>query len=201
VICALFWPACRDAPLPTTTPPTFVKAKAASSISDAPVRWKLGEQWAWAVSWRGLRVGTARLGVVGEENRLRVESQFHTVGMANEVSPLQHQLTTQLGAPNGQIDDIHTALGRLRSWAHPRASPAILALQYDNRRYLVDFAQPVVDRISEPQRLRIDGRARSGSTTIELTIWLSLDHSRTPLLLTLIHERQQVIATLIPSES
>jgi hypothetical protein len=198
---ALLAMACRDAALPPSLPPTLVKPAIASSMARAPVQWQAGESLAWTVRWRGLLVGTATLGVLGEPGALRIESDFQTVGMAHELHPMRHRLVTRLARASGKIDDLHSALGRLRSWADPAAAPATLRLWHEGRKYDLELAQPTVDRSLPSPRLRVEGRARSGDLLIELTIFLSSDPSHRPLLVTLVHEGQQVSATLLPSDS
>jgi hypothetical protein len=156
---------------------------------------------AYHVRWRGILVGTARLGVLGEGTDLRVESTFNTVGMAQDVHPIRHRLVTSLNRSDDEFEDIHTTLGRIRSWARVGAAPAKLALRHSNRNFQLDLAQPVLDVGNAVRRLRIEGRATSDALTFDITLWLSVDGSHTPLLVTLIHDGQQVNATLLPSES
>lgn len=198
---ALLLVGCHETPLPATPPPTFVKAQAATSLRASRVQWSRGEALAYQVRWRGIVVGTARLGVLGDADGLRVESRFKTVGMANEVHPVQHRLVTRLDRPNREIDDLHTALGRLRSWARAGAAPARLTLRHRNHNYTLELAQPVLESSDSQPRLRIEGRARGDGAIIDLTIWLSADVKHTPLLVTLVHKGQQVHATLLPSDS
>lgn len=119
---------CQDASLPAVETPTLVKAAAPTSIAQAPVQLSAGENWAWEVSWRGLKVGTATLGVHADEGALRVESHFRTAGVANDMRALNHRLETRVDASNHPRDDIHSAFGRLRSWVHPQAAPATITL-------------------------------------------------------------------------
>ena len=193
---AVFLLACQDSPLPPPEAPTFAPTKVASSIEAAPVLWVPGERWSWEIDWRGLKVGTATLGVDGEAGALRIESDFRTVGMAREMRPLEHRLVTLLDRSNKPRDDLHTAFGRLRSWVHPQAAPAKLTLWHQRRKYLVDLAQPILDKNEEGERLRVEGRVRSGSFTLDMTLWLTTDPSHTPMRVTLIHQGHQVNARL-----
>lgn len=178
-----------------------MKAKEASSIQDAAVQWKAGENWAWDVHWRGLKVGTAKLGVHADEGVLRIESNFRTTGVARDIRSQEHRLVTRLNGPNHPRDDLHTALGRLRSWAHPQAAPAKLTLWHEGRKYIVNLAQPILDQSEHGQRLRVEGHVRSASLTLDLTLLLSTDASHTPMQVTLIHGGQQVHARLIDGDS
>lgn len=200
-LAAVFLLACQDAALPPQEIPTFQRTPRVSSIAGAPVLWKAGENWAWEVRWRGLKVGTARLGVLGEAHALRIESDFRTVGMAKEMRSLRHRLVTRLDGPKHPRDDLHTAFGRLRSWVHPQAKPAKLTLWHERRKYTIDLAQPILDQSEEGQSLRVEGRVRSGSFTLDLTLWLSTDPSHRPMRVTLIHKGQQVNARLLDDES
>ena len=196
----LFFASCQDAALPAAEVPTFVKAKAPTSIETAPAQWSAGENWAWDVRWRGLSVGTARLGVHADAHALRIESNFRTAGMANDLRPFQHRLVTHQGGSKQPRNDLHSALGRLRSWASPSAAPARITLWHERRKYIVDLAQPILDQ-GEQVRLRVEGRVRSGSFTMDVSLLLSADASHTPLAVTLIHKGQQVHATLLESDS
>ncbi len=133
VVSALALVGCHDAPLPTASVPTFVKAKSTTSLRASPVQWPPGERISYQVRWRGMVVGTARLGVLGDASRLRVESTFNTVGVANDLHPVRHRLVTKLNLPDGEFDDIHTALGRIRSWAGTSAAPAKITLRHHGR--------------------------------------------------------------------
>lgn len=66
---------------------------------------------------------------------------------------------------------------------------------------MVALAQPILDNGKGGQRLRVEGRVRSGSFTMDLTLLLSTDASHTPMQITLIHKGQQVNAKLLDSDS
>ena len=183
--------------MPEVKTPTFVKAEVASSIARAPVQLSAGENWAWEVRWRGLKVGTASLEVLADARALRIESVFRTVGVAKDARQLKHRLVTRLIGSDRPKDDLHTAFGRIRSWAHPRAAPATLALWHEGRKYILDLAQPILDDSAHGQRLRVEGRVRSDSLTLDLTLLFSTDASHTPMQVTLIHRGQQVNAKLL----
>ena len=187
--------------MPEVKTPTFVKAEVASSIARAPVQLSAGENWAWDVRWRGLKVGTARLEVLADKGALRIESVFRTAGVAKDTSQPKHHLVTRLDGSDHPKDDLHTAFGRIRSWAHPRAAPATLALWHEGGKYIVDLAQPILDDSDSGQRLRVEGRVRSDSLSLDLTLLLATDASHAPMQITLIHKGQQVNARLLERDS
>jgi hypothetical protein len=154
----------------------------------------------WQVSWRGQRIGIAELGVRKEEGALRVESRFRTTGLAERMNPVEYRLVTPL-QPEQSVDNLHSALGRLRTWAGPQAGPGRLFVKHGNRTFQVDFASPLLDASLKKNALRIDGEARAGDLLVEMTIWLSADSDRSPLRITVVREGRQVSATLLESGS
>lgn len=161
--------------------------------------WTPGQHLAWGVTWRGLRVGTLRLGVSAGPGPLLIESRFQTIGLAHQLNPIDHRLTTTRSSP--KLNDLHSALARIRGWASPKATPAHLVVQHHKQTFQVKLAEPVLDNSLAHEAIRVDGQARSAKMNIDLSLWLSVDKSHTPLQITLATNGNKVHATLLADDA
>lgn len=187
-----------EPPLAPTPLPPLVGRRAALHLGAQPIAFTPGEVMTWDVRWRGLAVGRATLQVAGAPGHLEVESRFRTRGLAARLRPLVHHLVTAL--PGRRADDLHAALGRVRSWAARGAAPATGTVRFRGRRYRLDLAAPApaTAHLGTERRpaIRIDGEARGGEVRMALSLWLSADGLRVPLAIELERRGQRVRAEL-----
>ena len=197
LITLLLLAGCLETPLPPQGVPNLVAPKPVTVLDEVQIGRADGESLVWNVTWRGMPVGRAQLDVDRRESGLRVESEFHTLGMAAQVRPMRHHLVS---FPEREgVDGLHSALGRIRVWAQRDAKPARLRVHHKGRAYQVRLAQPVVDRIAGTETLRVQCLAESGTSEYELTIWLSDDVLRVPLQVKMRNEGKSVTAILDPT--
>jgi hypothetical protein len=97
---------------------------------------------------------------------------------------------------------MHSALGVLRAWARPKASPGFLYILQLGHLYQLDVARPVTEDLRDTKTFRIDGEVRridSPSDSIALTLWLAANRDRTPLRIVITTPNAKITAELIES--
>ncbi len=198
---ALMLASCYEAPLPAREAPQFKRTPSSSSIENTRIDWQAGETMSWGVRWRGMQVGTASLQVQRVDGQLYVESRFATLGLAEQVNPVRHHLLTPARLSASSVDDLHSALARVRAWARADALPAHLRVRQGSELYVLKLAQPVADRSQSVPSLRVEAQAKSPNRLIDITLWVSDDPKRMPLRVILAQGTQQVQATIIDASS
>ena len=178
---ALVLVCCSEPPLPERPLPPLQTSPTRRSIAREAIAWSPGEAMSWSIRWRGIDIGVAELEVTGLARSTRVRSWFSPDGWAGQLRPVSHELITSID-PGDRLDDLHSALGRVRAWARAGAAPAELDVLHAGERYRVRLAPPVIERpLDSPPVLRIEGEARSLDGAIEMTLWLSTDRDRVPV--------------------
>ena len=106
-------------------------------------------------------------------------------------------------APAGSpLHTMHSALGVLRAWAGPEASPGFLYLLQLGRVYQLEVAQPQLEDLRGTRTLRIDGEVRAiegPSDALSLTIWLAANKDRAPLRIVITTASSKITVELIES--
>lgn len=155
----------------------------------------------WKVRWHGLEIGVARLEVIGLARSARVRSWFSPARLAAELGRGgTRELTTPLDRDAGP-DDLHSALGRVRTWARPGAAPAALVVVHAGERFRVHLAAPELEQpAGAAPLLRIEGQARSARSQVEMTVWLSTDRDRVPISATVELDGKTITAELLDYE-
>jgi hypothetical protein len=76
-----------------------------------------------------------------------------------------------LVVPGGNLGHtLHTALGAIRTWAHPEARRGFLYIVHAGEIFTLDLGQPMREMLQRTPTLRIEGRIRAPA--VGLTIWL-----------------------------
>ena len=166
-------------------------------MQSTDIQMPLGETLTWRVSFRGMPIGTAALDVRGREGDVRIESRFQTIGLADHVRSVQHQLVTSLNPTSSASEDVHSALGRVRAWARAGASPATLNVRHEDTAYLLKLAQPLMDNSLSKPTWRIEAEVGKREQQIKITLWLTTDAKRLPLQMTLSQDGKKVRARLL----
>lgn len=104
-----------------------------------------------------------------------------------------------LAVPGGSIGQTaHTALGLLRAWCTPDASPGYLVVLEQGELWRLDVGRPTVDELQGVRAFRIDGRIRA-KQPIAFVMWLSDSEDRKPLRIEISDEDFHVTAELVPA--
>lgn len=103
----------------------------------------------------------------------------------------------ELVVPNGNLGHtLHSALGAIRGWASPDASPGYLYVVLAGELFRLDVSQPIHEKLQDKPTLRIDARIRTRG--IGITIWLR-PRDRVPLRVEIRADDGRITAELVPT--
>jgi hypothetical protein len=173
-----------------------------------------GESWIWDVQVKGFSIGRAEMHVGAEE----ILSRFRTGALASAVANVEHDLQTIVDRASARpqvsserldaegklrqfntqyagttAHSFHTALGAIRVWARPDASPGFLLVVHADQVFRLELERPMVQQ----EQLRIDGHVIGPDVDLSLSIWLDADATRTPVRIEVRDGDDRVTAELI----
>ncbi len=97
------------------------------------------------------------------------------------------------------LHTLHSALGALRAWAAPNASPAYLWLALRGALYRLDAAPPTAETLDGVRTMRVDCVVRALDPTLEqvdVTVWLSTSDDHTPVRIVVETSGERIAAQL-----
>ncbi len=101
-----------------------------------------------------------------------------------------------VAVPGGnRAHTLHSALGALRAWAAPNATPGFLYVVHVGRLYRLDVASPTSVDLQNARTLRIDAHVRDADITMSL--WLTADEQRTPVRIEITRGDAKLVAELV----
>jgi hypothetical protein len=153
-----------------------------------------GESWIWDVQVKGFSMGRVELHVKDEE----IMSRFRTNALASALANVEHDLQTivdrtsarphvsserlELAGKLRQFNtqyagttahSFHTALGAIRVWAKPDATPGFLLVVHADQVFRLELRHPS----AQQESLRVDGRIVGPDVDLALTIWFNGTHA------------------------
>jgi uncharacterized protein DUF3108 len=135
----------------------------------------------------GASVEMATIG--GEVHHFETSWQGSTMTLNGVPSPLPPGIFGQT---------VHSALGLLRAWAAPDASPGFVMVLVMGKLYRLDVMRPTVEELQGTKTLRIDGRV-GAKQPMTFVMWLEDAPAHTPLRIELDDDDAKVIAELVRS--
>lgn len=197
--------ACAEPPLQRQPLPELVTQASRPAVWNAAVL-DVDERLTWDVRAGGMSIGRAQLAVAGAPGARRdVTSRFRTSDLVASFVVIDHRMSTfiDLAAPAPRLHTLHSALVWMRGWARDGAAPSHLAVEFERRRYRLDTMSPVREPAPgmDVPALRVACRilplGRRDLAAIAVTVWLSDDDRRLPLVLDATRGGMRVVATLI----
>jgi hypothetical protein len=153
-----------------------------------------GEHWIWDVQVKGFSIGRVELHAGSEE----ILSRFRTNALASALANVEHDLQTvvdrtsarpyvsserlEVGGKLRQFNtqyagttahSFHTALGAIRVWAKPDATPGFLLVVHADQVFRLELEQPTVLQ----EQLRVDGHVIGPDVELALSMFLDASHA------------------------